>query len=53
MYFDICDTSTKFLMSLVNDNLYYALMQAGKFTVNFEQVKIKNLMSEVCDLIGV
>ena len=47
MYFEICESSSAFLLSLVNDTLDYAQMQAGKFKINFEPVYIQKLVSEV------
>lgn len=35
-YFQICESSSSFLLSLVNDTLDYAQLQAGKFKMNFE-----------------
>jgi len=53
MYFDICESSSSFLLSLVNDTLDYAQMQQGKFSMNFEQVNVHSLIAEVFQLINV
>ena len=53
MYFEICESSSAFLLSLVNDTLDYAQLQAGKFKINFEPVYIQKLISEVYQLINV
>ena len=53
MYFEICESSSAFLLSLVNDTLDYAQLQAGKFKINFEPVYIQKLVSEVYQLINV
>jgi signal transduction histidine kinase len=52
-WFEICDTSTKFLLSLVQDTLDYALMQEGKFKLNFDTVDISQLMLEIVMIINV
>lgn len=36
IYYDICESSSAFLLSLVNDTLDFAQLQAGKFKINFE-----------------
>lgn len=53
MYFEICESSSAFLLSLVNDTLDFAQLQAGKFKMNFEPVYIHKLISEVYQLINV
>jgi signal transduction histidine kinase len=52
-YYDICESSCSFLLSLVNDTLDYAQMQAGKFKMNFEPVDVRSLAQEVDRLINV
>jgi signal transduction histidine kinase len=54
MYFyEICDTSATFLLSLVNDTLDYGQLSAGSLTFNFEQVNIRELCADVAKLIAV
>lgn len=43
-YFQICDSSSVFLLSLVNDTLDYAQLQAGKFKMNYEGVDVRQLV---------
>ena len=52
-YLDICDSSSSFLLSLVDDTLDYAQMKAGKFRMNFGTVNVHDLISEVYQLINV
>lgn len=52
-YFEICESSSKFLLSLVNDTLDFAQLQAGKFKMNYENVNLRDLMQEICSLINV
>lgn len=49
--YKICQTSLKFLMSLINDSLDFAQLQAGKFTMNFEPTNIREVVREVTQLI--
>lgn len=53
MYFEICESSSSFLLSLVNDTLDFAQLQAGKFKMNYEKVDLHELAGEVHELIGV
>lgn len=46
-YLDICDSSSAFLLSLVNDTLDFAQLQAGKFKMNFEKVNVSQMINEV------
>jgi signal transduction histidine kinase len=46
-YYDICESSLKFLMSLVNDTLDFAQLQAGKFKMNFEFIDLRATIDEV------
>ena len=39
-FFEICESSSEFLLSLVNDTLDYAQLQAGKFKMHYDEVKI-------------
>jgi len=41
------------LLSLVNDTLDFAQMQAGKFKMNVEDVEVRNLVNEVNNLLAV
>lgn len=41
LYFEICESSSGFLLSLVNDTLDFAQLQAGKFKMNFEDVSVQ------------
>jgi signal transduction histidine kinase len=43
-YFDICESSASFLLSLVNDTLDYAQLQSGKFKCNLEEVDVRQLV---------
>jgi signal transduction histidine kinase len=43
--------SANLLLSLVNDTLDYGMLAAGKFTLNFEQVKISELVNDVLKMI--
>jgi signal transduction histidine kinase len=52
-FFDICETSGTFLLSLVNDTLDYGQLSAGQLTFNFEQVNIRELCQDVSKLIAV
>ena len=52
-FFDICETSATFLLSLVNDTLDYGQLSAGQLTFNFEQVNIRELCQDVAKLIAV
>ena len=52
-YLDICESSSSFLLSLVNDTLDFASMQAGKFKMNFETFKVSDILAEVYQLINV
>ena len=52
-YYEICKSSSEFLLSLVNDTLDFAQLQAGKFKMNYENVNLRDLMQEVCSLINV
>jgi len=52
-YLDICDSSSAFLLSLVNDTLDFAQLQAGKFKMNFEPVNVRQIIGEVYQLINV
>lgn len=52
-YYDICDSSVKFLLSLVNDTLDFAQMQAGKFKMNFEPINVRATVEEVMQLLNV
>ena len=52
-YLDICQSSSGFLLSLVNDTLDFAQLQAGKFKMNFEPIEVSNLVNEVYSLINV
>ena len=36
LYFEICESSSAFLLSLVNDTLDYAQLEYGKFKMHFE-----------------
>lgn len=53
MYFEICESSSSFLLSLVNDTLDFAQLQAGKFKMNYEEVDIRAITAEVTNLINV
>ena len=53
MYFDICESSSTFLLSLVNDTLDFAQLQAGKFKMNFDQINVSQLIAEIYQLINV
>jgi len=46
-YLDICESSSTFLLSLVNDTLDFAQLQAGKFKMNFENVNVTQIVNEV------
>lgn len=52
-YFQICESSSAFLLSLVNDTLDFAQLQAGKFKMNYEDVNIHQLTKEVNNLLAV
>ena len=52
-FIKICESSSSFLLSLVNDTLDYAMLQAGKFKVNFDEFCVPNLVNEVISLIDV
>ena len=39
-YFEICESSSGFLLSLVNDTLDFACLQAGKFKMNYELIDV-------------
>lgn len=43
--------SANLLLSLVNDTLDYGMLAAGKFNLNFEQVKIFDLVNDVLKMI--
>lgn len=53
IYLDICDSSSSFLLSLVNDTLDFAQLQAGKFKMNFETINVRKILAEVFQLINV
>ena len=53
LYFEICKSSSAFLLSLVNDTLDYAQLEYGKFKMNFEQVPTKKLVAQIYQLINV
>ena len=46
-YLEICDSSSGFLLSLVNDTLDFAQMQAGKFKMNYEEINVRQMVAEV------
>jgi signal transduction histidine kinase len=50
---DICDTSCGFLISLVNDSLDYAQMEAGKFKIAYQDVVVRDLVSQVYNMLNV
>lgn len=52
-YLEICESSSQFLLSLVNDTLDFAQLQAGKFKMNFQQVEIRKLVADVASWINV
>lgn len=52
-YYDICTSSVKFLLSLVNDTLDFAQLQAGKFKMNFEMIDVRATVDEVLQLMNV
>ncbi len=52
-FFDVCETSATLLLSLVNDTLDYGQISAGTFTLNFEQVNIRDLVADVAKLMSV
>ena len=50
---EICDTSCGFLISLVNDSLDYAQMEAGKFKMVYQDVVVRDLVSQVYNMLKV
>jgi signal transduction histidine kinase len=52
-YFQICESSSAFLLSLVNDTLDMAQLQNGKFKMNYEDIEIRSVVKEVYDLLAV
>ncbi len=52
-WFDIARSSTAFLLSLVNDTLDMAQLKSGKFHLNFSTVTVKDMVTEIYDLIRV
>lgn len=52
-WYEICESSCKFLLSLVNDTLDFAQLQSGKFKMNYENIAVRDLAKEVCQLIDV
>lgn len=52
-YLQICKSSSSFLLSLVNDTLDFAQLQAGKFKMNFEEVNIHQISAEIYELLNV
>ena len=46
-YFDIISTSVQFLIYLVADTLDFAIIQQGKFCLNFEKIDIAKLVLEI------
>jgi signal transduction histidine kinase len=50
---EICDTSCGFLLSLVNDSLDYAQMEAGKFKIVYQDVVVRDLVSQVYKMLDV
>ena len=47
MYLEICQSSSGFLLSLVNDTLDFAQLQAGKFKMVYEEVDVYGIVAEV------
>ena len=52
-WFKICATSNQFLLFLVQDTLDYALLEEGKFKLNFYSVDTIQLMLEIIMIISV
>lgn len=52
-WLDIASTSASFLLSLVNDTLDFTQMKMGKFSLNFHQVDISQLVEEISNMIRI
>lgn len=50
-YFEICESSSSFLLSLVNDTLDFAQLQSGKFKMNQEEVDVRGIVQEVYNIL--
>lgn len=47
---NICDTSSQFLLCLVNDTLDFASMKVGKFSLSKSKVNVQKMLKDVADL---
>lgn len=50
---DIIETSTHFLLSLVNDTLDFTQIKLGKFSLHYSEVNMAKLVNEVAKLISI
>ena len=49
-WINLCKTSSRFLMCLIDDTLDFASLSCGKFQLNYQICDIRNLIHEVFDL---
>ena len=52
-WLDIASTSASFLLSLVNDTLDFTSMKMGKFSLNFHEVDLPQIVQEIASMIKI